>query len=188
MTTDFALAGFRPQGAYTLRATAQVYDDAASPYHDQERKEVLRMSWSWLKALGASVAWSACLTFFAPVARADGCVPQARSCTAEHCKLVALGACSHGGLSLQRTQPTRLSFGPPSIWVQPWLLLELGQLALAEGACAGPHCKLSALPPRLPPGRELSVYAEWTLSGGRALTFNLTPAPGHCAPLVHVSF
>jgi hypothetical protein len=146
------------------------------------------MSWSWLKALGAGVAWLACLTFLAPGARADGCVPQARSCTAEHCKLVALGACSHGRLSLRRTQPIHLAFGPPSGWLEPWLQLELGQLALGEGACASSHCQLSALPPPLPPGRELSVYGEWTLSGGRALTFNLTPAPGHCAPLVHVSF
>jgi hypothetical protein len=89
---------------------------------------------------------------------------------------------------LRRTLPIHLSFAPPSVWLEPWLLLELGQFALAEGACASPRCQLSALPPRLPPGRELSVYGQWTLSGGRTLTFNLTPAPGHCAPLVHVSF
>jgi hypothetical protein len=116
-----------------------------------------------------AVAALSCLLFFVPIARARGCRSGVTSCVA---------AAVH------------LSHALPPLQLEPWLLAELTRRELASTlTCSQLDCgRVQPSTRPVPASREPSVYGEWALAGGRTLTLNLTPTPGHCAPLVHLSF
>jgi hypothetical protein len=102
---------------------------------------------------------------------------------------VVLLALSGAVLVTPRAQAARVHLSVSrALWLEPWVFMELGRRELTP-SCETAQCiDMSRPPPSLPGGPELSVHGAWQLAGGRALTLNLTPAPGHCAPLMHLSF